>query len=58
MMKNDLVSHNDGTRFISEQGTRMGRRSLLHVLIHGEYGSAGIEIGGNVAPLSFGTMTL
>ena len=31
MMQHGLVSNKDGTRFVSEQGTKMGRRSLLHV---------------------------
>jgi hypothetical protein len=29
----------------------MGRRSLLHILIHGEDGRDGIEVGGYVTPL-------
>jgi trans-2,3-dihydro-3-hydroxyanthranilate isomerase len=58
MMKNNLVSHSGGTRFISEQGTKMGRRSFLHVFIHGDYGADGIEVGGHVAPLAKGVMTL
>jgi hypothetical protein len=36
----------------------MGRRSLLHVLIHGENGKDGIEVGGYVTPLVEATMTL
>jgi trans-2,3-dihydro-3-hydroxyanthranilate isomerase len=58
MMQADLVPHRDGTRFVSEQGTKMGRRSLLHVLIHGDYGANGIEVGGYVAPLAVCSMTL
>lgn len=48
----------NGTRFISEQGTKMGRRSELHVRLIGERGSEAIEVGGYVAPLSVATMTL
>lgn len=48
----------DGTRFISEQGTKMGRRSILYVRLNGERGRNGIEVGGYVAPLSVATMTL
>lgn len=48
----------DGTRFVSEQGTKMGRRSILHVRLEGEGGRSGIEVGGYVAPLSVATMTL
>jgi trans-2,3-dihydro-3-hydroxyanthranilate isomerase len=58
MMKYDLVSSASGTRFISEQGTKMGRRSILHVHIRGERGSEGIDVGGHVSPLSECVMTL
>lgn len=58
MMKHGLTGTADGTRFVSEQGTRMGRRSLLYVLIHGPGGRDGIEVGGHVAPVAVGTMTL
>ena len=58
MMKYDLVPTADGTRFVSEQGVKMGRRSLLHVLIHGERGRSGIEVGGNVVHVAQGTLTL
>jgi trans-2,3-dihydro-3-hydroxyanthranilate isomerase len=30
MIRHKLVSGQAGTRFVSEQGTKMGRRSLLH----------------------------
>jgi trans-2,3-dihydro-3-hydroxyanthranilate isomerase len=55
MMRHGLVATADGTRFVSEQGTKMGRRSLLHVLIHGEDGRDGIEVGGGVLPFAEGT---
>ncbi len=58
MMQCGMVPHIDGTRFVSEQGTKMGRRSVLHVLVHGDYGSDGIEVGGNVTPLSECSMSL
>lgn len=58
MMAHGLVSSADGTRFISEQGAKMGRRSILHVVIDGERGECGIEIGGHVAPLARATLTL
>lgn len=58
MMDNALAPKADGTRFISEQGTKMRRRSLLHVLIHGEGGVDGIEIGGYVTPVAQGTLTI
>jgi len=56
MMRHSLVSNAAGTRFVSEQGTKMGRRSLLHVEIHGEEGVDGIDVGGYVTPIAEGTM--
>jgi trans-2,3-dihydro-3-hydroxyanthranilate isomerase len=58
MLRNGLAPGGKRSRFISEQGTKMGRRSLLHVLIHGENGKDGIEVGGYVTPLVEATMTL
>lgn len=55
MMRAGLTS---STRFISEQGTKMGRRSLLHVEIHGKNGEQGIDVGGYVTPLTEAKMTL
>jgi trans-2,3-dihydro-3-hydroxyanthranilate isomerase len=54
MMRHGLVSDEDGTRFVSEQGTKMGRRSLLHVHLQ----NGAIEVGGHVAPLVTATMRL
>ena len=58
MMRHGLVSSADGTRFVSEQGTKMGRRSLLHVQIRGERGLESIEVGGHVTPVATGSMCL
>jgi trans-2,3-dihydro-3-hydroxyanthranilate isomerase len=58
MMKHGLVAFADGTRFVSEQGVKMGRRSLLHALVHGERGLDGIEVGGNVVHVAEATMRL
>ena len=58
MMRHKLVSGAAGTRFISEQGTQMGRRSLLHIQIHREDGAGGIEVGGYVTPIARGVMQL
>ena len=58
MMKHGLASRGAGTRFLSEQGTKMGRRSLLYVQIHGEEGADGIDVGGYVTPVAEGTMTI
>jgi len=58
MMRHGMVSSADGTRFISEQGTKMGRRSLLHVAIVGDRGSEAIRVGGEVTPVLEGVLTL
>jgi trans-2,3-dihydro-3-hydroxyanthranilate isomerase len=58
MMENGLAPVSDGTHLISEQGTKMGRRSLLHILIRGENGVHGIDVGGHVRPVARATMTL
>lgn len=58
MMRHGLAPSADGTRFLSEQGTKMGRRSILHILIHGENGANGIEVGGYVTPIIEGVLTL
>lgn len=58
MMRHGLVSTTGGTRFVSEQGTRMGRRSLLYVHIRGDQGADGIEVGGHVTPVATASMRL
>jgi trans-2,3-dihydro-3-hydroxyanthranilate isomerase len=58
MMRRGSISNAAGTRFVSEQGTKMGRRSLLHVDIQGEDGTDGIYIGGQVTPIIEAVMTL
>ena len=58
MMKHGLVTAAGGTRFVSEQGVKMGRRSLLHVLVHGDHGERGIEVGGNVVHVASATLQL
>lgn len=58
MMRHGLVPRAAATRFHSEQGTKMGRRSILHVLIHGENGVNGIDVGGYVTPVATGRLTI
>jgi len=57
MMRHGLLSSADGTRFVSEQGTKMGRRSFLHVHIRGQSGVEGIEVGGHVTPVATASMS-
>jgi predicted PhzF superfamily epimerase YddE/YHI9 len=58
MMRNGLAPGNAGARFFSEQGTKMGRRSILYVHVRGESGVDGIDVGGYVTPLVDATMNL
>jgi trans-2,3-dihydro-3-hydroxyanthranilate isomerase len=57
MMRHGLAPAAAGTRFLSEQGTRMQRRSILHVKIHGAGGAERIEVGGHVTPVAEATMS-
>jgi trans-2,3-dihydro-3-hydroxyanthranilate isomerase len=58
MMRFGLISNAPGVRFISEQGTKMGRRSILHVRIEGVRGAHGIDVGGYVTPVIEAAMSL
>jgi trans-2,3-dihydro-3-hydroxyanthranilate isomerase len=56
MMRHNFAPSTAGTRFHSEQGTKMGRRSILYVQINGGEGADGIDVGGFVTPLVDATM--
>ncbi len=56
MLQHGLARGAAGTRFVSEQGVKMGRPSILHVLINGEQGVDGIDVGGYVTPIAEATM--
>lgn len=58
MIKHGLLTGASNTRFISEQGTKMGRRSLLHVRIAGNKQGEEIYIGGHVTAIAEGRMRL
>lgn len=58
MLRHAMLPGSLRQRFISEQGTKMGRRSFLHVQISGDRGAETIEVGGYVTPLAEATMTL
>lgn len=58
MMRNNLVPGAAGTRFWSEQGAKMGRRSILYVQIRGEQGAEGIDVGGYVTAVADATIHL
>ena len=46
------------TAYVSEQGVKMGRRSVLHVRIVETDGEAIYQVGGSVVPIIEGTFTL
>ena len=58
MLRYGLLSGPLRQRFVSEQGTKMGRRSFLHVLAHGPDGGDGIDVGGSVTPIAEAAMRL
>ncbi|HEX4007917.1 MAG TPA: PhzF family phenazine biosynthesis protein [Acidobacteriaceae bacterium] len=58
MLRHGLVPAAHSDRFISEQGTKMGRRSLLHVRIARIADAVHIDVGGYVTPLVEATMSL
>jgi trans-2,3-dihydro-3-hydroxyanthranilate isomerase len=52
LRKHGMISDKPGTQFTSEQGTKMGRRSILHVRLN----ENNLEVGGYVTPLVDATM--
>ncbi len=58
MIRHGLLPREDGLRMVSEQGTKMGCRSLLHVLLHVAGDTLTIEVGGSVVPTAQATMEL
>ena len=58
MMRHDLIPNAGDTRFVNEQGTKMGRRSLLHVEARGKGAADGIYVGGYVTPIVEAVMRL
>ena len=58
MLAHGLAPTHDRARFVSEQGVKMGRRSVLHVRLRGEGGSSGIEVGGSAVLVATASMHL
>ena len=54
-----LVERKDGLRLVSEQGRAMGRRSILHALLHVSDGVlSSVEVGGSAVAVAEATMRL
>jgi trans-2,3-dihydro-3-hydroxyanthranilate isomerase len=51
-----LVPAAERVEIVSEQGTKMGRQSFVHIVVERESGR--IEVGGQVVPVLEGTLTL
>jgi trans-2,3-dihydro-3-hydroxyanthranilate isomerase len=59
LFEHALVERKDGLRFVSEQGTAMGRRSILHVLLHVSRGELScVEVGGSAVMVAEATMRM
>ena len=58
MKKHGFVGSDDGSYFVSEQGAKMARRSLLQIKVHGKMAADGIEVGGNVAEVATAVIRL
>jgi trans-2,3-dihydro-3-hydroxyanthranilate isomerase len=59
MIRHGLLPLENGLRMLIEQGTKMGRRSLVHVLVHlGADGTPAIEVGGSVVAIGRGELTV
>jgi len=58
MMRHGMAPATAGSRFVSEQGVQMGRRSILHVRVHGENGKDGIDVGGFVTKVIDGELRI
>ena len=58
MLRHGLAPRIDGSCIRSEQGVKMGRRSLLYALVHLDGDAVRIEVGGSVVPVAEATLTL
>ena len=58
LIRHGLLPREDGLRMVSEQGTKMGARSFVHVLVHVDGDALRIEVGGSVVAIRESTMTV
>jgi trans-2,3-dihydro-3-hydroxyanthranilate isomerase len=59
MLEYGLLARRDGQHFTNEQGTAMGRRSLIYGIVHLDGSTLrSIEVGGSAVPLVEARMRL
>jgi trans-2,3-dihydro-3-hydroxyanthranilate isomerase len=58
MHRHNLLPSATATRLVSEQGTKMGRRSFLYFDVSAIGTRAGIPVGGHVTPVALGVLSL
>jgi trans-2,3-dihydro-3-hydroxyanthranilate isomerase len=59
LLKHGLIQGDDEVHIVSEQGTRMGRQSFIHIRIRTSGDQiAAIEVGGSTVPVLEGTLRL
>ncbi len=59
LVRHRLVPSDRSVRIVSEQGTKMGRQSFIHIAVAAAAnGRTGIEVGGSAVPVLEGTITL
>jgi trans-2,3-dihydro-3-hydroxyanthranilate isomerase len=58
LLRHGLAPRTSGSCIRSEQGVKMGRRSLLYALLHLDGDALRVEVGGSVVPVAEATLTL
>ncbi len=59
LVRHGLATPDETVRIVSEQGTKMGRQSFIHIAVATEAGVVtGIEVGGGAVPVLEGTLSL
>jgi len=59
LVQHGLVTPDETVRIVSEQGTKMGRQSFIHIVVATEADTVtGIEVGGSAVPVLEGILSL
>jgi trans-2,3-dihydro-3-hydroxyanthranilate isomerase len=59
LVRHRLIPPDETVRNVSEQGTKMGRQSFIHIAVSTEAGAVtGIEVGGSAVPVLEGAIAL